>query len=287
MKASSAPLRQADLPACFWHSGRQRPLRSKSLTRTRTSGCTQRAVLAASARRAGSRRLIGVSKGKVSRPLATLPRAKRQRLQRASRNPQPALRMHLSPLAQPQLAKVGLISRASQTQTGQRQCTLFEPGAHQAGNAAALSTIAAHACVWLCTGITGGLAHGFAAVCLLRSQVAFQHTTLHCSICCRAADTIDDLVSWSYAPSAATVAEQRAAAATTLARERAAAQGKKRIVTAAEPGYEGLYAVDLRNEHVPVAAVSPADSWDWQERCAPIGWSTLDLACSIGYVQTG
>ena len=77
---------------------------------------------------------------------------------------------------------------------------------------------------------------------------------------------VDDLAAWRTQPSQATLAEQRGIAAVTRARQQAAATGKSRLVTANEGGFEDLYAEDLRNNRVPVANASPADSWDWTGR---------------------
>jgi hypothetical protein len=99
-------------------------------------------------------------------------------------------------------------------------------------------------------------------------HVCFPH--LDFSSICRAIGTIDELAgSWRHTAGEGLSAEERAKAALALYRDEVAAAGKARIVSAREPGFEGMYAEELRNERVAVAAVSPEDTWDWHGRFAP------------------
>ena len=83
---------------------------------------------------------------------------------------------------------------------------------------------------------------------------------------CRAASFADDLSApWREAAKLPD-AELQAQAAIAAQRADAARTGATRLVTADQPGFEGLYGAELQNERVPVATAAPADSWDWNSR---------------------
>lgn len=84
---------------------------------------------------------------------------------------------------------------------------------------------------------------------------------------CSLKDAIDSISTWhsgSREPTSQELADQ----VLQHARDNAVRIEQRRIVTAAEPGLEVLYSESLRNERVPVAAVSPINAEDWSDTCA-------------------
>lgn len=91
---------------------------------------------------------------------------------------------------------------------------------------------------------------------------------------------IDDMSAFQSAGTEPT-AKETAEHVLQHARAEAVRTGTHRVVTAAEPGLEVVYAEELRNERVPVAFVSPRNSEDWGDTYAPFRIMILMRPCLV------